>query len=237
LLKSWHRQREALHLMLVTRDPALVATVSELSRDQQIQTSVVSHALQACGDVRRTKFEGVLLDCDSVSGTAEVLVSLLESTSNRNAVVVTIATGKVSAELQKYSHFLLRRPWKPVAIRKTFGVVHSLMQREFRRYFRLSVELPITLQRKSGERLNCTTTNISRTGVAVTCPRPLKPAEEVSFEFVLPGRAAVSGTGEVIWDDKHGKSGLRLRCRTPQMRLELEAWLDLCASETEGLTP
>jgi len=226
-----------LHLMLVTRDPALVASISDLSSDCEIQTNVVPHASQASSDVQRTKFEGVLLDSDSVSGTADVLVSLLGSPSNRNAVVVTIATNKVSAEFQKYSHFVLHRPLKPVAMKKTFAVMHSLMQREFRRYFRRSVELPITLQRKSGERLNCTTINLSRTGVAVTCPRPLDPGEEVGFDFVLPGRAAVSGNGEVIWDDKHGKSGLRLCCRTPQMRLELQSWLDLCASGTEGLIP
>lgn len=223
--------------MLVTRDPALVATVSHLSNDREIQTNVVPQAFQASGDLQRAKFEGVLLDCDSVSGTADVLISLLGSPSNRNAVVVTITTGKVPAEFKKHSQFILQRPLKPVALRKTFAVVHSLMQREFRRYFRFSVELPITLQRKPGERLNCTTINLSRTGVAVNCPRPLELGEEVSFNFVLPGRTAVSGNGEVIWDDKHGKSGLRLCCRTPQMRLELETWLDLCASGTEGLIP
>jgi len=223
--------------MLVTRDPALVATVSDFSSTHEIQTNVVQQVPQASGDLQHAKFEGVLLDCDSVSGTTDVLVSLLGSSSNRNAVVVTIATGKVSAEFRKYSHFILQRPLKALAMRKTFAVVHSLMQREFRRYFRFSVELPITLQRKSSERLNCTTINLSQTGVAVNCPRPLELGEEVSFSFVLPGRAAVSGNGEVIWDDKHGKSGLRLCYRTPQMRLELQTWLDLCASGTEGLIP
>ena len=221
--------------MLVTRDPALVATVSDSSNDRETEIEIVQHALQASGNLQHAKFEGVMLDCDSVSGASDILASLLASRSNRNAVVVTIATGAVAEEFKKYSHFMLRRPLKPAFVRKTFGVVHSLMRREFRRYFRCSVEIPITIQRKSGERLNCTTINLSRAGVAMTCPCPLATGEEVSFDFVLPGRAAVSGSGEVIWDDKHGKSGLRLCCRTPQMRLELESWLDLCASGTEGL--
>jgi hypothetical protein len=223
--------------MLVSCDAALIATISHLSIDHEIQTNVASQASQASGDLQRAKFEGVLLDCDSVSGTADALVSLLGSASNRNAVVVTVFTGNVSAEFKKHSHFLLGRPLRPMFMKKTFAVVHSLMQREFRRYFRCSVELPITIQRKSGERVNCTTINLSRTGAAVNGPRPLEPGEEVTFNVVLPGRAAVSGNGEVIWDDKHGKSGLRLCCRTPQMRLELETWLDLCASGTDGLIP
>ncbi len=224
-----------MHLLLVTRDPALVATVSDLSAEREIETAVVQHVAQATNDLQRAKYEGVMLDSDSVSGTADVLACLLGSPSNRNAVVVTIATGHVSAEVRKYSNFLLQRPLRPVFMKKTFAVVRSLMQREFRHYFRCSVELPITLQRNSGERLNCTSINLSRTGVAVSSSRSLAPGEEVAFEFVLPGRAVISGRGEVIWDDRHGKSGLRLCCRTPQMGLELESWLDLCASGTEGL--
>jgi len=223
--------------MLVSRDPDLIGTLSNLSSDCKIDADVVQHASQASGDLARAKFEGVVLDCDSVSGTADVLLSLLGSPSNRNAVVLTIATPQVPPDFRKHSHFVLQRPLKPAFMKKTFAVLHSLMQREFRRYFRYSVELPITLFRKSGERLNCTTINLSQTGVAVLCPRPLEAGEEIGFELVLPGRAAIDGSGEVIWDDKHGKSGLRLCCRTPQMRLELHTWLDLCASETEGLTP
>jgi hypothetical protein len=86
--------------MLVSCDAALIATISHLSIDHEIQTNVASQASQASGDLQRAKFEGVLLDCDSVSGTADVLVSLLGSASNRNAVVVTVFTGYVSAEFK-----------------------------------------------------------------------------------------------------------------------------------------
>lgn len=236
-----HHPRHAaggpLHLMLLTRDPALVAAVSDFSGDCEIPVDTVQHAYDASACLERAKFEGVMLDCDSVSGAADVLVSLLASRSNRNAVVVTVATGTVSPEFKKHSHFILQRPLKPTFMRKTFAVVHSLMQREFRRYFRASVQLPFVLQRHSGERLHCTTTNLSRTGVALTSPRPLDPGEEVNFDCVLPGGTSLSGRGEVIWDDKHGKSGLRLCCRTPQMRQELEAWLDGIASEMKASTP
>ena len=211
--------------------------VTSVASEHDVCTHAVAQASQACKDLRVSKFEGVMLDCDSILGAAPVLSSVLESPSNRNSVILAIISGAVPSDFRKYSHFVVQRPLRPVLLRKTFAIVRSLMQRELRRYFRHAVELPITVIRKGGERLNCTTLNLSRSGLALCSPRPLDPGEEVSVQFVLPGRAAVSGSGEVIWDDRHGKSGLRLCCRTPQMRLELESWLDLCASRTEGLIP
>lgn len=226
-----------LRLLLVSQDSELVSTVTDVAGEHKIRTLAVEQAATACTDLNGSKFEGVMLDCDSVLGAAPVLSSVLESPSNRKAVIIAIVTGAVPTDFRKHSHFVMQRPLRPVFLRKTFTVVCSLMQRELRRYFRYAVELPITITRKGGERLNCTTLNLSKRGLAVCGPRPLGLGEEVSLEFVLPGRAAVSGSGEVVWDDRHGKSGLRLCCRTPQMRLELETWLDLCASGTEGLIP
>jgi hypothetical protein len=34
----------------------------------------------------------------------------------------------------------------------------------------------------------------------------------------LPDGFSVQATGIVIWDDKHGKSGLNFQCKTPEMR-------------------
>jgi len=223
-----------VHLLLVSQDPALVAMVTNMASEYKVRTLAVEQASNACMDLRASKFEGVMLDCDSVLGIAPVLSAVLESPSNRRSVIVAVLTDFVSSDFRKYSHFVVQRPLRPVFLRRTFAIVYSLMQRELRRYFRYAVELPIAVTRKGGERLNCTTLNVSKSGVALCSPRPLELGEEVSLHFVLPGSAAVEGSGEVVWDDRHGKSGLHLCCRTPQMRLELESWLDLCASGAES---
>src|SRR5579864_2193303 len=42
----------------------------------------------------------------------------------------------------------------------------------------------------------------------------------------LPDGFSVQATGIVIWDDKHGKSGLNFQCKTPEMRHRLNScWI------------
>jgi hypothetical protein len=44
---------------------------------------------------------------------------------------------------------------------------------------------------------------------------------------VLPGASSQTrARGTVVWDDKHGKTGLSLECVNPRMQTDLDAWLD-----------
>jgi len=67
--------------------------------------------------------------------------------------------------------------------------------------------------------------NVSSNGMAVATPLILKPAEIVDILLQLPDGFAVCAIGIVIWDDKHGKSGLHFQCKTPEMRHKLDSWL------------
>jgi len=62
--------------------------------------------------------------------------------------------------------------------------------------------------------------------MAVKTPFPLRLAETMDFALFLPETSAVRASGIVIWDDKHGKCGLRVQCSGPEMQEELDSWLD-----------
>ena len=36
----------------------------------------------------------------------------------------------------------------------------------------------------------------------------------------------VRAIGTVVWDDKHGKTGISLTCANPQYQIDLDSWLD-----------
>jgi hypothetical protein len=44
-----------------------------------------------------------------------------------------------------------------------------------------------------------TTTNVSRSGIALSCKTPLKPGDEVRFTLTLPDQKICEGRGSVIW--------------------------------------
>jgi len=56
---------------------------------------------------------------------------------------------------------------------------------------------------------------------------PLRPGEVVQIALFLPGAGqAVRASGTVVWDDKHGKTGVNFQFGVPRDQSELDAWLN-----------
>jgi len=55
----------------------------------------------------------------------------------------------------------------------------------------------------------------------------MKPGEEVRIILFLQATGpVVRANGTVVWDDKHGKTGIRFQCSIERDQVELESWLD-----------
>lgn len=61
------------------------------------------------------------------------------------------------------------------------------------------------------------TTNISRSGIAMSCVRPLKPGDEVRFLLTLPTGKTCEGRGSVIWTKLETVKGVD----TPHMGIHI----------------
>ena len=217
-----------MHAFLVTADSSLMAVFTNVLIELGIESSASMEADEIADQLNRVKYEGVLVDFDTVSNARPVLANVRESRSNKNAVIFAVATDSkhMQQAFQDRAHFLLRRPMETSEIRKTLRAAYDLMSGEHRRRFRLAVKLPVRLTvTSSGANLDCSTMNVSSNGMAVATPLILKPAEIVDILLQLPDGVAVCAIGIVIWDDKHGKSGLHFQCKTPEMRHKLDSWL------------
>jgi hypothetical protein len=182
------------------------------------------------------KYCGVVLDCDTLTGLTSSVYSVRKSKTNPNAVIFVVASEPRNRDEALFSgaHFILHRPIDVEEIRQTLSVAYDLMQRERRRYFRCSVERPVTLKRlDSGAVLQGTTVNVSSDGLGIRSEARFHLAEAVDYSLMLSDGFSVLGTAIVIWDDKHGRAGLKSACRTPEMRKRLDAWLDAQCHRTE----
>ena len=219
-----------IRTLVVTRDAGLASTFSLISGEFGI---AAQRSTQGHGNIPKelgdAKYEALLLDFETVPQTIPILTSLRRSPANKNAVVFAVvgsADSKRRARDQGAT-FLLERPLKDPEIRRVLQAAYGLMTRERRRYFRCRVEFPAYLVRDSGEDLACKTINISSNGMAVSNPTILEAGEKVHVSFVLPGAPSQTrARGTVVWDDKHGKTGLSIECVNSQMQMELDAWLD-----------
>jgi DNA-binding response OmpR family regulator len=218
-----------MHILLLTADPLLARAFTDESREIGIEAQSVADSDNFSQQLSNVRYEGLVLDFDTVPAAISVLESVRNSRPNKDAVVFAVATGadRRDRALQDGAHFLLHRPIDGTEVKRTLHTAFDLMRGERRRYFRCAAELPVELMFiTSGKNLQCLTMNISGNGMAVKTPVPLKLAETMDIALLLPPGGTVRATGIVIWDDKHGKCGLKLQCRGPEMRKKLDSWLD-----------
>src|SRR5579864_3728245 len=218
-----------LHMLLLTADPSLAAVFSDFSKELGIDAQYSANTREVSEQLNRAKYEGVVLDFDTITDARPVLASVRQSRSNQNAVLFAVATAGNLAEqaLQDRAHFVLRRPIETLTIKQTLDAAYDLMLGDRRRHFRYAANLPVELVViNSGATFHCSTINVSGNGLAVTTPISFSLAELLDIGLLLPDGFTVRAIGTVIWDDKHGKSGLHFQCRTAEMRGKLDSWLD-----------
>ena len=220
---------EMLNVLLLTADPLLVSTFTSASKELGIEAQCADNCQQISEQIGRAKYQGVVLDFDTVSDARPALASVRESPSNKNAIVFAVATSpkRMDDALADRAHFLLRRPIETATVKATLYTAYDLMLGQRRRHFRCTAQLTVRLTATNlGVHLECLTMNISSNGMGVRTPVPFKPAETLDIALRLPDGFTVRAMGIVVWDDKHGKCGLNFQCSTPEMRHMLDSWLD-----------
>jgi DNA-binding response OmpR family regulator len=225
-----------MQALLLTSDASLVNHFNDASMELGIQFRSSENSNEVCDQFKRDKYEAIVIDFETIDALVPVLKEIKNAHANERAVIFAIASNSSHRNdaLRGGVHFVIHRPIQRNEIRETFSAAYDLMYSERRRYFRCAVILPARVKRdSSGAEFVCTTMNLSSNGVALRTPIPLKLAETVQLAVSLPDGFVIHATGIVIWDDKHGKCGLRLQCRGPAMRAHLDSWLDLGLSKIE----
>jgi DNA-binding response OmpR family regulator len=218
-----------IHVLLIAHDVGLVTCITKILRELGVDAQKSAATNGVPRELARAKYEAILLDFDTVLQAQIILAGVRANPANKGAVLFAVATEKAHREyaLRQGANFILERPFDESEVRRVLHAAYSLMARERRKYFRSAVEVPVLLTRtEAGTALNCTTINISSSGVAVRSPSTLNAGEEVELALSLwEGEPAVRAKGTVAWDDKHGKAGIGFDYHVPQERDKVEAWL------------
>jgi c-di-GMP-binding flagellar brake protein YcgR len=218
-----------IQALIVSRDQQLMAMFSEALWRMGIGVQRYTDEVSAKARCGLARFEAAVLDFDTVSAAESVVLCLRESPSSKNALIFAVATGDAARQcaLHKGVNFAFERPLQQQRLKAVLRTAYGLMLRERRRYFRYPITALAQLKRASGMELECKTLNISRNGTALLVPAALDVGEAVEIRFIVPEiEQPISARGLVIWDDKHGKSGLSFECSTLQDQNRLSAWLD-----------
>jgi c-di-GMP-binding flagellar brake protein YcgR len=120
---------------------------------------------------------------------------------------------------------VLQKPITTANALRSFHAAYGLMHRERRRYFRLPVDIPVTLTFGRTQEMQVTASNLSEGGMAVEAATALPP-DVARIKFSLPGTdITLSPKAELAWSDAAGRGGIRFLELTLTAREQLENWL------------
>ena len=226
--KEDDRFRWGMKALVVGGDPEMVDVFSQLFSELDIETDGCVLEPAAIDRLSSGKFEALVLDVDDVAGYANILKRIKAGHQNRNLLVFVVASDSRAQEAAFASGdaFVIRRPLDQSQVRDVLRREYGRMLGDSQAYFRLAVELPVSILRGSGNLLQCTTTNLSQSGMAIRTPSPLDIGEQLAVAFTVPNTdVSVNADGTVIWDDRHGRAGIRFQCSSPVTQLYFFEWL------------
>ena len=215
--------------LVVTSDAALASAFVDLARELGIVTDVLGPQEDVPAVVRREKYEALLIDLESPQDVSSALAALRANPANRSAVVFAVAprNGEKQTALNNGANFVLARPLDGKELRRTLYAAYDAMTQERRRYFRCTAELPVFLTRANGSDLVARTGNVSANGMSICSSTTFTQGERVGITLELQsGGPHILARGVVVWDDRHGKTGISFHCVRPELQGALDAWLD-----------
>jgi CheY-like chemotaxis protein len=218
-----------LNCLLLTSDETLLEVFQTAFSATTVELEVRTDAAGAIELSARRHLDGFIIDCDDVSGAADVLTEIRDSRSNKASVVVAIVNGttSVSTAVDAGANFVLGKPVQDRQLRSLLDVAVPRMAREHRRYLRHKVDLPVELLCYTGETFAGKMMNVSEDGLALTHFEPAEVEGVLTVQFGLPSAEpqTFQARAEVVWNDA-STMGLRFLRIEPGCRSGFEAWLD-----------
>jgi DNA-binding response OmpR family regulator len=215
--------------LLIGPDGEMSAMFSHMFEEIGIRAESCSDDERVPGILSNSKFEALVLDFDNVEAGVSIICKLRESSSSKDAIVFAVATASSTRQraLAGGANFAFGRPFVVPEIRNVLQTAYALMLRDRRRYFRCPAEYAVHITRTSGQTVQGMTINVSSNGMATNLPCNLQFGERLNLSFAMSdAELTINAVGRVVWDDKHGKTGISFECTSAEVGKQLAAWLE-----------
>lgn len=176
--------------------------------------------------LRKEKLEGCVVSLTSPDVESIVAAARTSAWQKRMVVYAVGPSANLRGLIQYGINVLLEPPVTRPAVVKAIHSTRLLLLNELRRYVRLPLAAPVTLEYES-RRWTATSVEISVGGMSLQvndgCP---PPDITVSASFAVPGSKQLTIASDVCWsDEKAGQFGLRFNPAADD-REQVKAWID-----------
>jgi len=212
--------------LIVANDSTIVEGLSGAMQHFAIAVEVCRDVPTAATLIHTRKFESIIVDL-ALGGQVEQLIERIRfSPSNSNCVTFALLDSAQGAKLKTQPNFVIPKPFDEKQVRSLLKAALGLIIRDYRRYFRCPLTVPVLIDVDSKMQIPCQMMNISEGGLAVTTTVNFDPGARVKTEFTLPNDPNVFNIdAEICWCDKRGRAGLHFRLVSPDQLVLLQDWL------------
>ncbi len=215
--------------LLLSRDNDVLRLMRRLLDDTFVRAHVSHSPAQAATELKRHKFDAVIVDCEDLERAGEFLHGLRRAPSSRRAIAIALLSGPytVPTAFRMGANFALDKPLCLEHAVRCMRAARGLILRECRRYHRHPVQLPVSLRVVAGASLTAQGANFSEDGMAVETGGRVPIGSGVKVRFLLPGSACmVEASGQVTWQGRHGLAGIHFEKMLESSKLRYRSWLD-----------
>jgi DNA-binding response OmpR family regulator len=217
-----------LESLLLSRDPEVISILRPALEALSIEVEICHEPDLGMRAISSARFDAVIVDCDDIEGGLDILEATRKQKSNRSSVAFAVLNGATTTQeaFDRGANFVLQKPISPLNARRCFTAALGTMQRERRRYFRLPIDLAVSLTLEGGGKLEARTTNISEGGMAISLSAALPDGRIESVSFCLPEKQlAIATAVELAWADGAAQAGLRFVDMPQAAKDEFCRWL------------
>jgi len=226
----------ALNCLVVTCDSTLLGEIKANFNERGATLDLRQDSASAIELASRRHWDGLIIDCDDVTGGAEALAKVRNSRSNRESLIIAVLHGSTSTEraLDLGANFVLCKPIEESRLRGVLDIAIPKMEREHRRYFRYDINLPVRFQNHLGQTCSTRMKNVSEGGMAIRLVYPVHLKGVVPVDFDIPSiePRPFHAKADIVWGDAFAM-GLRFLHIEKDCELALQSWLSALESQSQ----
>ncbi len=225
-----------LDCLVVTGDATLLGQVKSHFRARGAALDLRQDSASAVELASRRHWDGVIIDCDDVTGGRDALVKIRGSRSNHETLIIAVLNNSAHKEaaIDLGANLVLCKPIDENRLRSVLDAALVKMEREHRRYFRYGIDLPVRLHDHLGQSFRAKMKNVSEGGMAVTLIDPVHLSGVVPVDFDIPSVVPqpFRAKADVVWSDSFSM-GLRFLHIEKGCEVALQSWLSSLESQSQ----
>lgn len=216
----------ASNALLVCRNQSSLRLIAAALDEMNIEQEVCLSSAEAMELLVREHYSAVVVDFDLPAAVQVARLVHMAPPHQRPVVFAMIgATTEVSEVFQAGANFVFYKPLVSAQVLRALRAGRGFMRVDRRKAKRHKTEALAHLH-FGNVNLPALVMDVSEEGISLQTSEPLAGPPKIKFRFTLPGTAnAVAGTGEMLWSDEDGRSGMVFAELTAASRRNLKAWL------------